>query len=854
MRRLAVTAVRTGLVLVAFGATRLEAQSTPVTRDSVTLVPGPQFSTTSWIRWLGTGLFGARYRELWNTPITVPMLDLAATGGGLRFAGEGSGRTAGLAYLEGADGSHWTFFPLDRTDPRSFPSGIVPASVSAGVIVDLTSGRNPAGPLVAAPLAEAADVPNQPAWLVALPPHTSLGTIVGGEQGLAGYLLLRDPVPSADSTAPAGPGSVVTSLVLLHRTLSNPAERVDAREVLRVSLFNVFIGSLDPRFLDWRWEAIASPGGLTWRPLGTFREGALARYDGIATYLSRPIEPDLTTFGSDYPHALTGVPDQASSYRYLLGSLGRPVWDSVAAALQAALTDSAIADAIRRMPAAYQASVGKRLTQVLRDRRDNLPRAVERMYSQVRHEAEVHGTSTAERIEAEWTAPDSLVLGIGTGRRDAFSGKETEFVTLFLEGGGDTVRFLGAGGRSPRLRIKPPPATPLVIEGAAPGAAAAVYGTGAVVTAAGPGTIAVRQTDLPDPLAHLDRAGVERTEGRRNYHPTGWLELTSGVGLLIGAGIVRTDWSGETRPYRNQVTLRAAYGTDANRGVVQLLGDFRWARSPLQLHVDAVASAVGAVYFYGFGNDTPGDSVSSYYRAGRDLYAFAPSLVLPLSKRVKVGAGVELKSVTTPVPDTLFIGLDQPYGSPTFGEAGFTGQFTLDTRDVHGAPRHGILATLEGAWYPWIRDGSGAFGTLSGSIATYLTPPWWQSMTVAARVSGTHTDGNVPYFEAAFIGGGRTVRGLPMGRYEGNQAVFANLDLRLRVSRVTFVLPWDFGVLGLADVGRVFVNGEQSNTWHPSFGGGLWAALLDRSLAASLNVASGAGQGIFINAGGGFTF
>jgi hemolysin activation/secretion protein len=127
-------------------------------------------------------------------------------------------------------------------------------------------------------------------------------------------------------------------------------------------------------------------------------------------------------------------------------------------------------------------------------------------------------------------------------------------------------------------------------------------------------------------------------------------------------------------------------------------------------------------------------------------------------------------------------------------------------------------------------------------------------MTVAARVSGTHTEGNVPYFEAAFIGGGRTVRGLPMGRYEGNQAVFGNLDLRLRVSRVTFVLPWDFGVLGLADVGRVFVDGEQSDTWHPSFGGGLWVALLDRSLAASINVAGGAGQGTFINAGGGFTF
>jgi len=838
---------------LAFGATAASAQQAPVTRDSVTVVPGPQFSTTSWIRWLGTALFGARYRTLWNTPITLPVLDLAATAGGLRASGTGTGRTVGMVYLEGADGSHWTFFPVDRTDPRSLPPGIVPKSVSEGIITDLTSGRNPAGPLVAAALAAAAGVPNQAAWLVSLPPRAALGALQAGDSGLAGYLLWRDPVATSDSTGPVAPGSVLTSLAVLHRTLQNPLEQFDARAVLQASLFNVYVGSLNPLFLEWRWEAIATPSGLLWRPLGTFREGALARYDGIATYLSRPLQPDLATFSPSYPHALTGIPEQASSYRYLVGSLGRPVWDSIAAELQAALTDSVIAAAVGRMPAVYQAQVGERLARILRERRDNLPRAVDLMYDQVRAKAELYGTGAAEAVEVEWATPDSLALRMGAD--DArFAAKETQRVTLFLAGGADTVRFTGERGRAPALRIVPAPTTTLMVEGAAGQSPAAVYGKGVDLGGTAPGAIAIQPSSVIDPLARLDSTGAERTEGRRNFYPTGWLELTSGVGLLIGGGVVRTDWSGDARPYRNRLTLRAAYGTDANNGVVQLLGDFRWSHSPLQLHIDAVASGVGAVYFYGFGNDTPGDSASSYYRAGRDLYAFAPSLVLPLSDRVKVGAGIELKSVTTPLPDTLFIGVDQPYGSPSFGETGLTGEFTFDTRDVKGAPRHGIFATLGGAWYPLIRDGGGQFGTVSGSIATYLTPPWWKAMTVAARVSGTHTEGNVPYFEAAFIGGGRTVRGLPMGRYEGNQAVFGNLDLRLRVSRVTFVLPWDFGVLGLADVGRVFVKDEQSNTWHPSFGGGLWVALLDRSLAASLNVATGAGQGTFINAGGGFTF
>jgi len=95
----------------------LSAQDAPVTRDSVNVVPGPQFSTTSWIRWLGTSMFGSRYRELWRTPITLPILDMRATAGGLTVSGRGTGLSEGLIYLSGGDGSHWTFFPLDRAEP-----------------------------------------------------------------------------------------------------------------------------------------------------------------------------------------------------------------------------------------------------------------------------------------------------------------------------------------------------------------------------------------------------------------------------------------------------------------------------------------------------------------------------------------------------------------------------------------------------------------------------------------------------------------------------------------------------------------------------------------------------------------
>jgi len=841
------------LLLTAAGPAVAAAQGRPVWRDSVTVVPGPQFSTTSWIRWLGTALFGARYRELWRTAISLPLLDIQATAGGLRLAGVESGLNAGRYRLIGGDGSHWTFSPLDRRDPRTYSVGVLPKDVNSGVVADLASGRNPAGPLVAAALARAAGVPNQPAWLVAVAAGSGLLPAPAGDSLQAGYLLRDDPVASPDSTGPVAPGAVLTSLAVLHRTLQDPNERVDARAVLQVLLFNVYLNSLAPDLLDWRWEAVAGDSGMVWRPLGLFRETALARYDGIAAYLARPLQPDLTTFGPTYPHNLTGMPDQTSAFRYMVGALGRPVWDSMAAELQTRMTAPAIDAAVRALPAAYQAQWGPPLAARLRERRDRLPQAVEYMYRAIRKHAEVHATNTSDDIAIAWPVPDSLVLSL-PGATQRFAAAETDWVTLFLGEGPDTLRFHGERGRAPALRLVAPTEGTVVVDGSPGRSPVALYGTGVEVRAAEAATISRAAKAIPSALANIDTTGAERTEGRRNLHPTTWLEVTSGVGMLIGGGVVRTDWSGDARPYRSRVTLRAAYGTDANSGVVQLLGDFRWAGSPLQLNLDLAASGVGAVYFYGFGNDTPGDSTSSYYRAGRDLYGGAASLLIPLSNAVTVGGGIEVKAVHTPLDSNLYIGLSQPYGSPEFGEAGLTATATYDTRDVLGAPRRGVYATLNGAWYPIVEEGGSPFGTLTASVAGYHTPGWWRAMTVAARLSGTATFGDTPYFEAAFVGGGRTVRGLPQGRYEGNQAVYANLDLRLRVSRIQFVLPWDFGVLGLADVGRVFVAGEASGLWHPSFGGGLWVALLDRSLAASLNVATGAGQGTFINAAGGFTF
>jgi hypothetical protein len=97
------------------------------------------------------------------------------------------------------------------------------------------------------------------------------------------------------------------------------------------------------------------------------------------------------------------------------------------------------------------------------------------------------------------------------------------------------------------------------------------------------------------------------------------------------------------------------------------------------------------------------------------------------------------------------------------------------------------------------------------------------------------------------------VRGLRAQRFAGDASVYGNLELRLFLVRTQLFLPLDIGVFGFGDVGRVFLDGESSNKWHPSAGGGIWFAPLARANTISMTVAASDEETLFYM-GFGFLF
>ncbi len=139
-------------------------------------------------------------------------------------------------------------------------------------------------------------------------------------------------------------------------------------------------------------------------------------------------------------------------------------------------------------------------------------------------------------------------------------------------------------------------------------------------------------------------------------------------------------------------------------------------------------------------------------------------------------------------------------------------------------------------------------GRISAQASTYASVGDPATATLAVRAGAAAVSGGAPFQELVYVGGATTVRGYAEQRFAGRQGAYANAELRLLADRASV---GDIGILGLADVGRVWTPGESSDVWHAAAGGGLWFAWRHRrdSTVSIVAARSPERTGIYVRVG-----
>src|SRR5207249_779904 len=615
--------------------------------------------------------------ELWATPLEVEVLDLSRFASGLTPTGCGGRRQTKVLRLLGKDGRQYVFRSVDKDPTLALPPELR-ATFARDVVQDQISSAHPGAPLVVAPLLDATGILHVEPRITLLPEDPRLDGFDCVRPGFKlGMIEERPTEPPDNDVGFAGAAELAGTKKLFEHLEHSSRHRVDSRAFLAARLMDVFIGDWDRHQDQWRWARFDSAGVHWWRPIPRDRDQAFARLDGLLVWLTGFYQPQVVGFGDNYPSiwrlTFAGqVPD-----RRLLVDLERPVWDSVAKALQARLPDSVIEAAVRRLPPEYYAKNGAALSRALRRRRDHLLQITDRYYALLAGVVEIHATDEADVAEVERLAGGRLVVRLSAqGAREpyyqrTFQRRETEEVRVYLHGGDDRLVVRGSDGSGPRLRVIGGGGDDELTDSARAGSTH-FYDRGNNRFTTGPGT-SVDRRPYDDPPRDTSTLGLPRDWGSR-WVPLTWVGYTPDIGLFAGGGAAGTVYGFRQLPYSSHVVVRAGYATAAATYRAELTGEFRGIVPPVIVTLRLRASGIDVLRFYGFGNETPTTGATDFYKVKQQQYLVAPALRFALSRSADFSVG----PARMPLQPTLAVRVagKKVWGTYPLHEAAYVGGAT----------------------------------------------------------------------------------------------------------------------------------------------------------------------------------
>jgi hypothetical protein len=817
--------------------------------DSVSVAPGEQYAAGG----LHQFFFGKTYRELWKTPLRVPVLNLSSFAGGLRPTKLSGGKQTKSLRFVTRDGSEWVFRSVDKDNvvmPPRFEGTVVEA-----IFRDQVSSSFPAAALVTAPLQEAAGVLHPTPSLAVMPDDPALGEF---REEFAGRLGMIEEFPSVPEGAPrgfAGAREIIESEDLLARLNSDPTTRVDAASLLNARLTDMFFNDWDRHFGQWKWARMSAERSGPWIPIARDRDKAFISYSGLVPRIARLAAANIVSFKGTYP-SIRGLTFNSIDFdRRLLSSLEKATWDSVTAALIRKLDDAAIERVTTALPMEYRASAPVMIAR-LKQRRDGLPEAANRFYALINSVVDLHASDENDRAVIRlMTDTVDLSLRGGPGGRDEvfhrrFVAGETGEIRLYLHGGDDHAVIRGQAERSIPLRVIGGNGTNVLVDSAVVGGRTGtvrLYDQGRVEG------IPVATDTMFDRRPWIRERGRLVPPGKdrgKKLGPILGIGIHGDFGVMPRFGLSHYQYGFGKRPYARRIALAAQYATKLNAWRIELLVDQRREHSPLHFITLLGMSQLEVIRFHGLGNQTPGPTGADFFDVSQRQWLAQTALGWSLGPKSDIRFGPFVKYVVTDDDPSTFIGANPLYGAGEFGEAGLRLAVHHDVRDQPKLPRKGMLLDLAAAFHPELWDVQSAFGAASASIAGYLTLPVPLHPILAVRASGKKLFGDFPYFEAAFIGGGGSVRNLDAQRFAGDASLAGTAELRLPLASFSFILPLDVGIFGLAEGGRVYLDGASPGGWHSAFGGGFWIGVLDPTSALSFAFTNNQERtGVFIRAG-----
>ncbi|NTW50867.1 MAG: BamA/TamA family outer membrane protein, partial [Chlorobiales bacterium] len=610
---------------------------------------------------------------------------------------------------------------------------------------------------------------------------------------------------------------ILNTYNFFHKLEEDNDNQVDGAEYLKARLLDLFLGDWDRHTDQWRWAGYKQGKVTMWKPIPRDRDHAFSRQEGLVPWGETQILPQMNNFNEDYPRIWFLTWSGRVLDRKLLTGVSKAKWDSVTTFVQRKLTDSLISAAVRRMPDEMYAKEGPWLESVLKSRRDQLHEASEKLYSIYADFVDIEGSD--KRDYAEITRLPEGKLDVSLFKRDKdtgeqkgspfyhriFSPSETQEIRVYLLGGDDMSMVKGDVDKSMIVRVIGGEGSDEFVDSsrvAHPGLFRSrltyFYDSGEkTVFKTGPNTGFDREK------VAVPKDDVEKYEHRlRDYGQEWWYSIdnlqfnyTPDFGLFLGWGVRLEDYAFRTAPYSYRMGLQGGYAFGEGKTEFEYEADIRSVVQGGRFLINAKSTGLDLIKFYGFGNESklvPNVDKDDFYESEQPRYQLETKLEYPVEGTFKFNVGSAIKYINIDLEPNTFLNERKPYGISNKFLGSLSAGFEIDTRQGGTTSLEGFYLQAQGTYYPKIFQNDFNFARLKAEARLYLPLPLKLSRIVL-RASGEKIWGTYPFFEAAYLGGVKSIRGYDQQRFAGDASLFGGAELRLYLTKVNLLVPIYFG-------------------------------------------------------------
>ena len=309
---------------------------------------------------------GSNYRKEWNTPIQVPVLNLATEKGGLKPVKRGGGKQTKSLRLEDANGRGYTLRSIQKFITSKTLPGDLQSEAAADLVADGVSASYPYAALSMNVLSNAAGVPHGIPRLVYIADDPRLGEF---RKDFANMMaLFEERIP--DSVKKEYNTDEVAD-----KLKDDNDNEVDQLALLRARILDMFVMDLDRHEDQWLWGAYDKDKGKVYYPIARDRDQAF--------YINRGLLPGIIKRPSLVPQ-LEGVKAKANNInrfnfaarnldRFFLNKLNEQDWKLATDKFLSQMTDNVIEKALGQQPPEIKKFSADKLISILKERRKYMP-------------------------------------------------------------------------------------------------------------------------------------------------------------------------------------------------------------------------------------------------------------------------------------------------------------------------------------------------------------------------------------------------------------------------------------------------------------------------------------------------